>query len=647
MSGLYITPFVERVNYRAVRCAKRADTKQGGFLMRKTIFLTGTALLFAASLLFFTGCQNVFQPEDEARTGFVSLSFDRGWGRTIMPDHDMDDFDSFYLRFDPVGTPAGRDPIALPGLDDLPLTVELHVGEWALTVFAYMGGGANTRAATATYTFTVSGALTTPIVVELVPMTAAGVMGLFTWEIHIEDDLDVVSGLIVVTGIPGGGTMASEPLTIPGMGTGRAAIEGNVALLAGRYRVTITLNHQLGETAIIHEVLHVYNNMTSNLVIDSDPGNIINLSHFPVSLTNRILRSWDGAVWDLAGLDYRHFTALGIEGLDATNWGVVFGRFTDLSYDANSETPYTLARLGVLVDAALIERAGSLPGITGQTRRDHAMTYVRGLLENSSTIPANGFAWVNNTQVNATVAGAGVYYIVPVNFDDDVLRVLTGDVVLTRPAVSGNPGPSLLADFGDLDWLYGDGSGDLVPEWTIQWFRIQTPQNGTPIDTGVLFAGTPFSTATVTHSTGTTNTHALVDEDRGSTVFVRVSSTEIHGNTFRYIVVPTTGTFNFTLRDWDNPGATADINAGNFSYINDLHSSGGDITITLVNYTDFEVTRWHYRGLLRGTGGTVNLTTAMHQGLIGRHFVTVEVEYEHVSGRIGIYSRRVFFDITP
>ena len=169
--------------------------------------------------------------------------------------------------------------------------------------------------------------------------------GTFSWEIDFESNAGIVTAVMNIT---------EGPTTVNAIDI-YVYYDGEELLSAGSYTVAITLTnnaHPTPETVRIPQYLRIYQNMTSHLEMTFS-----NL-HFPQTLLNYILNLWTGSYWNFVGrgIAYRHFVAVGIEGVDSTNFADVNTQMNaiTLASDTPPVLPTNLATFGHLVDAALI-----------------------------------------------------------------------------------------------------------------------------------------------------------------------------------------------------------------------------------------------------------------------------------------------------
>ena len=432
---------------RYIHAPKSGAHKSGG---RRANPFAGFLLAAVLSLAVF-GCGNPMQPNQGAgdATGTLWLTLNgQIAGRTIMPDTTLDDFARFDLVF--AGTAGTGGGFMVSDWDDGPFAVP--VGTWNLTVWAYMpnpvpgGWPPYVRAASGTHDgLVVPAGGSIGAYITLYPVgTGAGV---FAWEMTFHES--VASAVMQITRAVG--TPAyTRYITLIGPDAADNN-PGSTSLQTGQYRVTITLYNTAGERAVAGEMLHIFQGLTSRF--DGERATF-SLGHFPVSLWNYILATWDGDTWGFAaaGITPRYFDFLGIEGVDDGTDSFVAGildHFDDLA--AEFGAPADIAALKAMVDAALV--ALHSPGI------DTAANWYRVAVQNAiREIAVNGtplaFDWGDDT-----VAVQVGPYRVQVEFDRDITPFVTGTVGIAGAAWIGE---TLVADITALQ-----GAG----EPTFQWQR--------------------------------------------------------------------------------------------------------------------------------------------------------------------------------
>lgn len=326
--------------------------------MKKTIIAAGTILLFATSLLFLSGCGNSLQspPETgEPGMGVVTLTIGQeSRSRTILPDVALANFTHFRVVFDTPTTPTTH-TWANTGGTTISSTASVAEGTWAVTVTGYLSETAFNAVPSqpaATYTrsaFVVNPAPTpNPLTVTIEPIES-GVDGFFTW---------------AITGVPGGATIA---LTVDGVSVGTTAtspLPAGVALAAGvDRRVILTVTNAAGDQAVVTSSMQIFGNMTSHWDVTILP------DQFLVSLTETILRSWNGTAWTLVpAITGAHFAAMtpapGVVGLAGFDNAQILGTFNLLSPVATAPPAageYTVVRLRQLADATRVQLPTGTP----------------------------------------------------------------------------------------------------------------------------------------------------------------------------------------------------------------------------------------------------------------------------------------------
>jgi len=326
-------------------------------VQRINVFGAGVGiLLFAAALLFLSGCQDPFQqpPVDELETGLVSLSITRQgttqqtMSRAILPKQD---FTGIGLGFANIDNPSHA--ITVPDWNEGD-TIEMPEGRWDLTVTAYMDAN---PVAEGSAQISVAANQDTFVTVVLSPIPEG--QGTVTWNISFPVN-DVSSASMVITYFDSGSVHHTANL-LPSA----TASSGSRPVPAGLYRVVITLVNDKGQSAIARETLHIYRNMQSVITMDFEPGNFLR------SPLDYILATWNCPVPNTWNFRYHeimagHFPLAGIYGVTEENFdngdGPIVELFNTLSRDAMLTLPrsngmqvvYDPQRFRALVDAALI-----------------------------------------------------------------------------------------------------------------------------------------------------------------------------------------------------------------------------------------------------------------------------------------------------
>ncbi|MDR3342764.1 MAG: hypothetical protein LBT14_08270 [Treponema sp.] len=223
-------------------------------LIRKAIYLGIIAGLFC-----FAGCQNTFEPPQEAPlfnganggkdTGRVAVVIGDGASsadgsvRTVAPA--ASDFTKVTLTFD---GPVPQDSVDVSGGGE---EIELHTGTWTISAAGYTGTG--TAAAEGSVTVNVTNGGTTPANILLKPKTG-GAAGSFSYSLTIPSALQ--SAGLYITTVAGGDV---DTITLsPGDNS------STKNLTPGQYLVRVRL--QMGtEYSGLTEALHIYSGLTSTL----------------------------------------------------------------------------------------------------------------------------------------------------------------------------------------------------------------------------------------------------------------------------------------------------------------------------------------------------------------------------------------------
>ena len=425
--------------------------------------------LAVCALLLLPGCGNPMDPQDTStgktvETGTLSLTLDR-WdiGRTIMPGITRHDFAGFILDFTSVCVVygIGNTTISVSHTADFFAdggTVELHAGIWDLRVTAFLEGGEGGLSEAARGTLKgidVPPGGTVEARVTLAPITTG--IGTFAWNIGFDGSITAAQMEITLldeTPPPG---LSLIPLVVDGT----PSIEnnpGSVELYAGRYRVVFTLYNDRGERTGISEVLHVYRNMESGFAGTFGPG------HFPSTLLDYILETWDGTRWNLAeaGITAWHFSfaGVGIAGIYDNNFDDIVPWFDRLSA-ATASTDGTGLR--ALADAALVGMGTDAGFTTAAVYRLAVQSAIEALAVNGSALV---FRW--EAGYETLVVDIGTVHAVEIDFGRPLplLPLLDGTVRISGTA---RVGQTLAADTADLG-----GSGTV----SFQWYRGTAPIPG-------------------------------------------------------------------------------------------------------------------------------------------------------------------------
>ena len=421
----------------------------------------------ACAALLLPGCRNPAepgQPHDApgqaeaappAGTGTLSLAIGaRGAGRTILPGTTRHDFVSFRLDFSPapecgLGNTGTSEYQHRDSLTDGAAELELNAGTWNLGVTAFLERAEGERLEAASGSLagikvppggTVEGGVT------LYPIRAG--RGGFAWAITFEQNITAAYMLITridETPYRGPVHLVADGAPVPG------GSPGSLELYSGQYRVVFALRNDRGEGVRISETLHVYQNMQSGFAGTFGRG------HFPATLLNHILDSWNGDQWDFyeAGITAWHFGFLGMGGICDDNFDKAVSWFNALC--AESPAPTDVAGLRALADAALVGMGTGAGFRAAAVYQGAVQTAVEKMAVNNSDIV---FRWEDGSSVLTVGTGAGIAcvetaaYTVRIDFGRHIppLPPLTGEVRITGTALVG---ATLTAD---TDGLGGEGA---------------------------------------------------------------------------------------------------------------------------------------------------------------------------------------------
>jgi len=464
--------------------------------MKNMRMLNGVLLLVAVGLLFLPGCRNVLTPPETgnvAGTGVGTLSLvlsRQGSERTIVPRPDIGEFVEFYLEFTPVSGGYENVEFSVRWTEGAG-TIEIDEGDWNLFVTAYVAGTDGTPVVAATgslYDIDIPSGETIAGDVTLYPIPEG--TGTFSWNIVFPSS--VIDASMEITRVDEGGTSDTVHLVFGGV-TLSQYNPGSLTLDSGQYRVIFTLSHPLWQTAVISEILHVYQNM------DSHFPETFGYEHFARTLLDMVLARWDGSEWDFedSGIEAGHFIAMGIDGINSGNFDDVVKRFNDVDFVAVTPLPGSLGLPGLkaLVDAVLIRMASEDDDFLGTTHADrtYAEAAIAYLAANGTTVLS--FDWTDGYTV---VVDIDIYGLMEFVFTVPIpLPSLTGKVSITgRPVV----GLTLLANTDGLD-----GTGEI----SFQWMRYDEP---------IAYA--------------TNGTYTVQADDVGYAIIVRVSRDGLDGYIF-------------------------------------------------------------------------------------------------------------------
>ena len=365
-------------------------------------------LFFAGALaLVLTGCDNPLgQPQARGRTGILSLTLGSGpEQRTIVPEIDIDTFETFDLVFESVDN-ADADVIRYTWTERTG-TIELDYGTWNVTVTAFIG---EDDVATGTGTVMIYSDETRGQNIELFPIP--GGTGSFRWEIRNLDGID--SARLTVAPLDENGTSGFYEEFSPSPENGGVMSGSRDEMDSGRYSVVLDITYE-DLTTSVNAILRVYRNAESVWEWDE---------FRPTSpFLGFVLGSWDAgaAVWRLAeeGITGEHFELLEylgyIRGINADNFEDVVSRFDGLSAAAQTAAgqpvSYDVYRMRLLADAALIAIAYDEP-IDGNDRIAQQWS-IQGQIRNGHYISGANFEWRGYIGILAVTVGP---YVVEIPF---------------------------------------------------------------------------------------------------------------------------------------------------------------------------------------------------------------------------------------
>jgi len=616
--------------------------------MRKTMFLAGTALLAAAGLLFLVGCRNSVSPP-AAQTGTLQLTIgEEVIGRAILPDVGLSSFAQFRLDFTPVSTGPVMRSFNL--VWDGTSAIELDVGTWNLRVTAFlnvvtglatMTPAAALEAAVAVGNYSdivVSPRTPVAVTVDLDPIAYG--YGTFSWEIDFEPNAGIVSAMMGITGGP----------TAVGAIDIYDYTEGEERLAAGSYTVAITLTnnaHPTPETVRIPQYLRIYQNMTSHLNMT------FSYLHFPQTLLNYILNLWTGSYWDFAGrgIAYRHFVAVGIDGVGSANFGDVNTQMNAITLASGTPPvlPTNLATFGHLVDAALLAIAVANEDVE-PADFNTVNAIANALIDFAENTPVTGiaFGYTNvglyhygdlafpHVRMTVTIGAYSVIWDIP---------VLNGNVLITAPPPLGTaPYPDGRHRVGDL--LTANigllrGLGDSRYRWyrSVVSYPAPPPSNTTALVTA---GGIRIDSATAA-------TYQLYDDDVNRHVAVEVRRSGYFGNVIStnmigpVVHLPVAANITVQFAGFNGINLTLPGSIRLYYYPVDP-----TVTLNVAPVTTGAMTnvRWYIGSNPAGitpiaTGTSITIDDAIHGRRIGTHHLTVRANIGGVS-----YSRVITFRVT-
>jgi hypothetical protein len=218
---------------------------------------------FLFSLIFFSGCQNIFAPPNgikSAGQGYFSLSIgEQGSGRTIMPTTVQDDFVAFTFEFFVPNASTPAFPAVVRTKANLSDPITLAGGTWKVLVTAYMEVGRTKPVAQGILSGVVIEAGETTIeTITLVPIADSG-EGTFDYTIGYP--INVTAAAMTITRLPitPQTELAAQTISL----LGGSPKTGSVTLGSGYCRVVFQLTNNEGLAAERWETLHVYQNMVS------------------------------------------------------------------------------------------------------------------------------------------------------------------------------------------------------------------------------------------------------------------------------------------------------------------------------------------------------------------------------------------------
>ena len=405
------------------------------------------AAMAAMALSVLAGCENPANNGAGAgpQFGTLALTIDNGpQGRTIMPTWPDDrkvDLEFTHATDSSQNEPHSDWDWKLTGTQ---ARKHLATGNWTVKATAYTIGAdgiAKDHISEATATFDIGANAVTGVTLTFKPIVTAGAgKGTFSW------DLSDISEAVKTASFRVFDPLDQQNVIPPTNLFLEANSKGSESLDVGYYQVHFTLAGDPAkpwETTTLITDLHIYLNLDSEL--NAYYQGIFANFEFPEPVVRRIARSYDpdpSVRWDFdeTGIKAGHFPYAiwddaappkALAGIDGETTDEEFGhivRWFNLLSTSNS-TPYDIARLPTLVDAALLGRMSERPGfLPGANNKMDIETAIMALtMPNGTVIEREHFTWRSagadtsfgdeSSTLWVRVGGAGGY-LVTINFVD-------------------------------------------------------------------------------------------------------------------------------------------------------------------------------------------------------------------------------------
>jgi len=650
----------------------------------KNVGLLAT-LFITCFMMFLAGCRNVLDSHDSPEngtatpvTGILSLTINgHGEERTIMPAPLV--FNGFNLWFVDSDDPETGKAFEISW--DGTSAVELYEGTWDLRVTAYMDGY---NVARSRWYEDIEVLHNTPVshTVMLLPIGYGYGQGTFSWDISFP--INITSARMEIATLGDSGSVVSSRIYYF---HGGLPLVGNISSLeldVGQYRVILTL-HYGEEVAMLIAILHVYKNLVSHF----EEG--FTLAHFPVSLLDFVLASWNGEEWvfddaERGTVMYWHFYALGINGVDEDNFDTIVEGFNYLTTD--DIAPTNLAELKVLIDATLVGLASIDTYVYWHMAAVEGA--IRALIASANNSWLGAFTWSEDgLGVTARIAGT---YTVRLYFGDPILPRLAGMVFIYKTPVEVGrtltANPSLIGVDGAISFQWERGTypdftpiyGAIYPTYDVQiadegytirvivyrvgnagyvysWPTAIVPPKltgyfsiiGTPIvgmelevDTSALRGTTEplafeWRRAGYTGVIGTDSTYIVQAADEGLAITVTVTRYGFSGSVTESVVIMQREGFHISLAEIRDRAPTIEGPAFGFLEVPETITVKGDFYSVRWFRGGTEITEW---SVVCEDSRTLILDSSVHGNRIGRHFVTVVVVVNGVE-----YGQRISFTV--
>jgi predicted outer membrane repeat protein len=228
--------------------------------MKKYFDILKTAA--ALGLLLFAGCINPLAPPPDQGNGpaggkgLVRIETGAGAARTAVPEAVFYRYEYLFSKgggADEPGTPSGDG------------TFELDPGDWRVTVKAFMGDGQDTLAAQGSENFNITGGAETKVTVKLLPVTGEGTGTLHYTLRYPATPLPAATVKAFTLTLLADSTDAD---LVAGVNPVPNPLEGTITTIPSGYYLARASLEKGGIPAEKIEVVHIYQNMTTNLELE-------------------------------------------------------------------------------------------------------------------------------------------------------------------------------------------------------------------------------------------------------------------------------------------------------------------------------------------------------------------------------------------